>query len=103
MEQKKSTKNEISLIKQLIHSFDNTKHGFSARKLSAFVAVMTAIYATVEYVDTSTVVSALMVWLVFALLCLGIITAEQVLRFKEGDEEDKNEKLKSDNDPDPEI
>lgn len=76
-------KKEVSIYKKLIHSFDNTPHGFSARKLSAFTAVMAAIYATFEFLDNTTVISALMVWLTFALLCLGIITAEQVIRFRD--------------------
>lgn len=71
-----------SMWGKFINSFDNTKNGFSARKLSAFIAVLTSIYATYKFVDTTTVVHSLMVWLTFALLCLGIITVEQILKFK---------------------
>lgn len=78
---------DLSIWKKFIYSFDNEKNGgFSGRKLSAFIAVSTAIYATYEFVDSTTVVSALMVWLTFALLCLGIVTAQQVLQFKNSEE-----------------
>lgn len=69
-------------MKKLISSFDNTSNGFSARKLSAFVGVFVSIIATFKFVNNQTIIEALMVWLCFALLCLGIITAEQVIRFR---------------------
>jgi hypothetical protein len=98
-------KKDLTIFQKLIHSFDNEPQGFSARKLSAFIAVVMAIYATVHYVDTTTVINALMVWLTFALLCLGIITAEQVLRFKGGEtkEEPKKEEPTNNNQEDPKI
>lgn len=71
---------KFQLIHKIVSSFDNSTDGFSARKLSAFVGVIVSVMATFRFVDGSTVIDALMVWLVFALLCLGIITAEQLLR-----------------------
>lgn len=67
---------------KIIASFDNSKDGFSARKLSAFAGVTVSVIATFRFLDTSTIIEGLMVWLCFALLCLGIITAEQVIRLK---------------------
>jgi hypothetical protein len=98
-------KKDMSIFNKLMRSFDNGPGGFSARKLSAFVGVMVAIYATYEFVDTTTVISALMVWLTFALLCLGIITAEQVLRFKGQAEPEKEieEPTNNDKPEDPKI
>lgn len=97
-------KKDLTIFQKLIHSFDNEPQGFSARKLSAFIAVVMAIYATVHYVDGTTVINALMVWLTFALLCLGIITAEQVLRFKgQSEPEKQKEEPNNDKQEDPKI
>jgi len=86
---------KLGLIQKLVASFDNSADGFSARKLSAFIGVTVSVVATFRFVDDKTVVEALMVWLVFALLCLGIITAEQLLKFYKKDggkiEEEKKE------------
>jgi len=85
---------KLGIIQKLIASFDNTTNGFSARKLSAFAGVTVSIVATFRFVDDKTIIEALMVWLVFALLCLGIVTAEQVLKFyKGGDTQKEVEKL----------
>jgi hypothetical protein len=72
---------KFKLMRKIIASFDNSTDGFSARKLSAFAGVIVSVIATFRFVDAATIVEALMVWLVFALLCLGIITAEQLLKF----------------------
>ena len=74
-------KNMKIIIQKLIDSFDNKPNGFSARKLSAFIAIIIALYITINYIDNTTLINALMVCLTFALLCLGIITAEQILKF----------------------
>ena len=71
----------MSLWDKLVASFDNSTDGFSARKLSAFTAVMVALVATFRFADDKVIVHTLMVWLTFALLCMGIITAEQILKF----------------------
>lgn len=70
--------------KKFISSFDNTSNGFSGRKLSAFAGVCMALYITIINVDSSNVIEAITVWLAFSLLCLGIVTVEQIIRFKEG-------------------
>lgn len=71
--------------KKLIESGDNIhKDSFSARKLSAFVAVMTAIYLSNKYCTTDVLDYVITAWLLFALLCLGIITIEEVIRLKNG-------------------
>jgi len=86
----------MKLFEKLIWSFDNSSSGFSARKLSAFAAIGIAAYVTIyncvvlaSKIDESTMY-IIGIWLVFALLCLGIVTAEQILRFKEGLNTEKN-------------
>lgn len=66
----------------LIKSFTTDSEGFSARKLSAFVAVVTAIYVTVKEIPKEDLIHALYAWLCFALLCLGIVTIEQIIKLK---------------------
>jgi uncharacterized membrane protein HdeD (DUF308 family) len=80
------------LIAKLIASFDNSSDGFSARKLSAFTGVLVSVIATFRFVEPDTIIEALSVWLIFSLLCMGIITAEQIIRFyrlKKGQEEEQ--------------
>lgn len=86
---------KLGILHKLIASFDNTTDGFSARKLSAFAGVVVSIIATFRFVDDKTIIEALMVWLVFALLCLGIVTAEQVLKFYKGGENSKVDEVVS--------
>ena len=47
---------------------------------------MVALVATFRFADHDVIVNTLMVWLTFALLCMGIITAEQVLKFYKREE-----------------
>jgi hypothetical protein len=74
--------NEI--FKKLIASFDNSETGFSARKLSSFVGVITAIVLSYHFAKSDNVIGLVTLWLGFALLCLGIITMQQVINFKNG-------------------
>jgi cell division protein FtsW (lipid II flippase) len=71
------------MIKNLIDSLKN-KGEFSGRKLSAFVGFLTAIYLTIFKIPLENQLDALMVWLSFSLLCLGIVTVQNVIEFKNG-------------------
>jgi hypothetical protein len=71
------------MIKNLIDSLKN-KGEFSGRKLSAFVGVLTAIYITIFKIPLENQLETLMVWLSFSLLCLGIVTVQNVIEFKNG-------------------
>ena len=72
------------LFNDLVKSFTTDSEGFSARKLSAFAAVMTAIYVTAKEIPTADQIHALYAWLFFAAVCLGIVTAEQIIKLKNG-------------------
>jgi len=72
------------LFDNLIKSFTTDSEGFSARKLSSFAAVITAIYVTAKEIPQDAQIHALYAWLCFALICLGIVTIEQIIRFKNG-------------------
>jgi hypothetical protein len=72
------------MIKDLINSLKTNADGFSGRKLSAFIGVLTGVYLTIFKVPSENQLDALMVWLSFSLLCLGIVTVQNVIEFKNG-------------------
>lgn len=72
----------LNFIKKLIASFDNTKDGFSGRKLSSFAAVCVCVYLSNKYCDRDNLGEILMIWLAFASLCLGLVTMQQVIDLK---------------------
>lgn len=84
-------KNLNKILNNLILSFSNEDGGFSARKLSAFAAIVIAYLLSLKYSDNTNIVEINLSWLAFALLCLGIVTIEQIIKFKNGKEEEKNE------------
>lgn len=74
----------MGIIKKILGSFDNTSDGFSARKLSAFITVHTAIVCAYRIVTPENGQYIIGILLLFALLALGIVTAEQIIRYKDG-------------------
>jgi len=68
----------------LFRSFDNTKEGASARKLSAFSGLVMALYLSIKHTTSQNIEAILITWLSFSALCLGIITVEQIIKFKQG-------------------
>lgn len=72
------------MIKNLIDSLKNNSAGFSGRKLSALVGVITGVYLTIFKIPLENQLDALMVWLGFSLLCLGIVTVQNIIDFKNG-------------------
>ena len=73
-------------INKLVASLDNHSLGFSGRKLSALAGVLTAIYITAIELPKEAQLHALYAWLLFALLCLSVITAQNIITFKNGNE-----------------
>jgi len=65
-------------------SFDTHSSGASARKLTAFAFMLCIVWCHLKWIDHSNVVEALWVDVSGLLLCLGIVTAEQVIRLKNG-------------------
>jgi len=72
------------LFNEIVLSFKNSKEGFSGRKLSAFTGVMMAIAVTLFYLEKKDMLSALYAWLLFALICLGIVTIGNLIELKNG-------------------
>jgi len=78
------------ILSNLINSFTTDKDGYSARKLSAFAAVCVAIYVTVKLIPVAVQIDALYAWLIFAGVCLGIVTIEQIINLKNGSKQNKD-------------
>ena len=72
------------IIKNLINSLNNQDSGFSARKLTAFALMILIAYVHYKYVDLSNAIEAILIDLGGVLLLLGIVTFEQIIRFREG-------------------
>jgi hypothetical protein len=71
------------ILTNLVASFTTDTLGFSARKLSAFAGVVMAIVVTLK-LPKDAYLHAIYAWQTFALLCLGIVTIEQIIRLKNG-------------------
>jgi hypothetical protein len=82
------------VINNIIESFNNSPGGFSGRKLTAFWFVMLTTYLEYKFVDFSNLEIVISTNLLLVLLCLGIVTFEQIVKFKNGS---TNEKKNSDN------
>lgn len=78
------------ILSNLINSFTTDKDGYSARKLSAFAAVCVAIYVTVKLIPVAAQIDALYAWLIFAGVCLGIVTIEQIINLRNGSKQNKD-------------
>jgi len=73
-----------SVLQNVKDSFHNNPTGFSARKLSAFVSFSVAAYVAIQNANPEDATSLASIFLLYSLLCLGIVTAEQIVRFREG-------------------
>ena len=73
-----------NIFTNLFDSFKNNTLGYSGRKLSALAGVLTGIYITVKLLPITDQLQALYTWLLFALLCLGIVTLQNVIELKNG-------------------
>jgi len=71
------------ILNNILNSFTTDKAGYSARKLSAFVGISVAIIVTFK-LPKDAYLHAVYAWQTFGLLCLGIVTIEQIIRLKNG-------------------
>jgi hypothetical protein len=77
----------IGFFKKIDASLDNHSKGWSARKLSALFAILMAAYITKFELPQEAQLHALYAWLLLVVMCLGIVTAEQIIKFKNGKDE----------------
>lgn len=72
------------LVTSFLGAFNNNPDGWSGRKLAAFGGSLIGAWVTFQFADKSNAVELVMTWLTFALLCLGIITLQQVIDLRAG-------------------
>jgi len=63
---------------------DNHSKGSSARKWSALIAIIISIRLSLSYTTETTLATILSIWLIFALMCLAIVTGAQLVMLKNG-------------------
>lgn len=78
-------------MENILKSFSTEPGGWSARKLSAFAGLSAALIIGVFLLPASDRLFGMVALLLFVLLCLGLVTFEQILRFKNGEKKNKDE------------
>jgi len=82
----------MKLINWISKSFTSDKDGSSARKLSAFYAiVIMSGFITINKTDKDNASTMLGVWLLFAGVCLGMVTVQQLIEFIKGSKIEKKD------------
>lgn len=84
----------MSIVENLLKSFNTEKGGFAARKLTAFALMICIAYIHFKFVDITIAVEVLIVDLSGVLLCLGLVTASNIIELKNGHKNDTNESNK---------
>jgi hypothetical protein len=79
-----------TVLENLLGSFDVHTKSWSGRKLSGFIGVITGVAITAFNVKADSALYFLISWQVFALMCLGLITAQQLIEFKNKTNEPQN-------------
>lgn len=74
----------MKFVDKLADSLHNQPGGFSFRKLASMVGVVTSVIITFRFCDEKVLVQVVCVWLLFSLLCVGIITFQDIIKFKTG-------------------
>lgn len=73
------------IFSDLWNSLNTDAGGVSARKLSAFVAVVpVSAWITHKHATPENTVELVIIWLSFALLCLGLVTFGQLIELRTG-------------------
>lgn len=77
-----------TFITKLFASLDNHSLGYSGRKLTALFCIIMGAYITMYKLPTEAYLHALYAWQVLCMLCLGIVTVEQIIKFKNGNKDE---------------
>lgn len=75
---------KIPFVTKMFSSLDNHSLGYSGRKVTAAFSVLIGAYITIYELPKDTLLHALYSWQIVALLCLGIVTVENIIAFKNG-------------------
>lgn len=76
-----------NFITKIFASLDNHSIGYSGRKLTALFSILMGAYITAYKLPTEAYLHALYAWQMLCVLCLGIVTAEQIIKLKNGKED----------------
>jgi hypothetical protein len=74
----------MGFISKILASFENAPGGFSARKLTAFAFAACAIFLQWKHATPETVPTLVLIDASTALLCLGIVTAAELIKLRGG-------------------
>ena len=80
-----------NFITKLFASLDTHSIGYSGRKLTALFSILMGAYITYDKLPSEAYLHALYAWQMLCVLCLGIVTAEQIIKLKNGTEEPKTD------------
>jgi len=78
------------ILTRLFNSLDTKNEGFSGRKLTALTLIFLAIYVhtSVDFHAKGVGLEFLITDVIGAFMCLGIITAQNIINFKKGDKDE---------------
>lgn len=79
------------IIKKLFASLDTTNLGFSGRKLTALFSILMGAYITIYKLPIEQYFNALVTWLCVALICLGIVTVQNIIELKNGKQKENEQ------------
>lgn len=80
----------IKPVTDLYASFKNEKGGFSARKLSSFALMICVYWLHYKYANPENAIDLLIADLCAIMLLLGIVTAENIIQLKNGNNKTDN-------------
>lgn len=74
----------MQFIEHLTETLSSAQGGSSVRKILSFLSVFTAIGITIRFTTGENLSYVLGIWLIFALVLLGLVTFEQIIKLKNG-------------------
>lgn len=80
----------MKILDNLINSFTTEKGGFAARKLTAFAFMLCIVYVHYSSLSKENVEVFLWVDLCGVMLCLGLVTAGNLIELKNGNKPETN-------------
>ena len=78
------------IVDNLIKSFTTEKGGFAARKLTAFALMVCIGYIHYKHCTADNAIEFLIIDLAGVLLCLGLVTAANIIELKNGNSDKSN-------------
>jgi hypothetical protein len=80
----------MNIWENLVKSFTTEKGGFAARKLTAFSLMICIAFVHIRHCTPENAVEFLAIDLIGVLLCLAIVTGEQIIMLKNGNPNGQN-------------